>query len=71
MSSADDTSPFMFTQKRYMTSIPEGKISHHSPTEIPVVTRKSTGRAQPLSMRDIMTDSSMIDKKLKSLSQGR
>jgi hypothetical protein len=62
---------FRISHKRYATSIPEGRLTQHSPSEIPIVSRRSTSRAQPLSMRDIMTDSSMIDKKLKSLSQNR
>ena len=67
--STDDL--FRFTQKRYNTTIPEGRLTHNSPSEIPVISRKSAGRVQPLSMRDIMTDSSVIDQKLKALSQGK
>ena len=36
-----------------------------------MISRRSTGRVQPLSMRDIMTDSSMIDQKLKALSMNK
>ncbi len=57
--------------KRYSTSIPEGKLSQGSASEIPVVSRKGSGKTNPLSMRDIMTDQSMIDMKLKSLSNTR
>ena len=67
--STDDL--FRFTQKRYNTTIPEGRLTHNSPSEIPVIRRKRAGRVQPLSMRDIMTDSSVIDQKLKALSQGK
>lgn len=58
------------SNKRYMTSIPEGKFSQHSPSEVPIVSRKGSGKA-PLSMRELMADSSLIDLKLKSLSHIR
>lgn len=56
--------------KRYSTSIPEGRLSQGSASQIPVVSRKGSGRANPnpISMREIMTDSNLIDMKLKSLS---
>lgn len=57
--------------KRYSTSIPEGKLSQGSASEIPVVSRKGSGKANPISMREIMTDSNLIDMKLKSLSNTR
>lgn len=59
------------SNKRYSTSIPEGKLSQGSASEIPVVSRKGSGKANPLSMRDIMTDPALIDMKLKSLSNTR
>ena len=71
MMMSTDLRPLNSTQNRYGTSIPEGRMSFHSPSEIPVVSRKSSGRNVPLSMRDVITDPAYIDKKLKSLSQNR
>ena len=44
-------------------------MSFHSPSEIPIVSKRGSVKNVPLSMRDIMTDPSMIDKKLRLLSQ--
>ena len=69
---SDDLPPVLLnSNKRYMTSIPEGKISQHSPSEVPIVSRRGGSGKTPISMRDIIADSSLIDLKLKSLSHGR
>lgn len=61
--------PVLLTQRRYTSSIPSGKISQYSPTEVPIISKKGTliRNGHPISMHDL-TDPSMIDQKLKSLS---
>jgi hypothetical protein len=64
----DDLPPVLLTQRRYTSSIPSGKISQFSPTEVPIISRKGTlSKYGALSMHDL-TDPSMIDQKLKSMS---
>jgi hypothetical protein len=61
--------PVLLGQKRYNNSIPSGKISQFSPTEVPIISKKGTlsKSGYALSMHDI-TDPNLIDQKLKSLS---
>ena len=60
----------MLTQRgRYPTSIPEGKVLKLAPTEVPIISRRGSlsRNGGPISMHDL-TDPSMIDQKLRSLS---
>ena len=61
--------PVLLGQRRYNNSIPSGKISQFSPTEVPIISKKGSlsKSGYALSMHDI-TDPSVIDQKLKSLS---
>jgi hypothetical protein len=65
----EELPPVLLTQRRYATSIPSGRISQFSPTEVPIISKKGTlsKNTNPLSMHEI-TDPSLIDQKLKSLS---
>jgi hypothetical protein len=67
--SREDLPPVSLTQRRYTSSIPSGRISTFSPTEVPIISKKSsqsrTGNA--LSVHE-MTDPGLIDQRLKSLS---
>lgn len=68
--SRDGLPPVLLSQKqRYSHAIPSGKISQYSPTEVPIISKKGTLNrgGYPVSMHDI-TDPSLIDQKLKSLS---
>ncbi len=61
----------LLTQRRYTSSIPSGKLSQYSPSEVPIISKKGTlSKNGPLSMHDL-TDPNMIDQKLKSLSHGQ
>ena len=70
MNSNDLPPVLLNANKRYMTSIPEGKLTQHSPSEVPIVSRRGSAKA-PISMRELMTDSSLIVLKLKSMCQAR
>lgn len=61
--------PILLNQKRYTSAVPSGKISQFSPTEVPIISKKGTlsKNGYPISMHDL-TDPSLIDQKLKSLS---
>lgn len=60
--------PVMSSQKRYGSSIPSGRISQFAPTEVPMISKRGTSRgSNPISMHEL-TDPSLIDQKLKSLS---
>ena len=66
----EDLPPVLLTQRgRYPTSIPEGRVSKLSATEIPIISKKGSlsRNGGPISMHDL-TDPSMIDQKLRSLS---
>lgn len=65
--SREELPPVLLSQKRYNNSIPSGKISQFSPTEVPIISKKGTHRNGTLSMHDI-TDPNIIDQKLKSMS---
>lgn len=67
--SKEELPPVLLGQKRYTHSIPSGKISQFSPTEVPIITKKSAAskNSYPVSMHDI-TDPNIIDQKLKSMS---
>ena len=64
--------PVLLTQRRYTTSIPSGKASQYSPTEVPIISKKGTfsKTGHPISMHDL-TAPNWIDQKLKSLSHGQ
>lgn len=64
----NDLPPVQSSQRRYGSSIPSGRISQFSPTEVPIISRRGTSKgSNQLSMHDI-TDPTIIDQKLKSLS---
>lgn len=69
MSIKDELPPVLLSHKRYSNSIPSGKISQFSPTEVPIISKKGSVSkgGYNLSMHDIM-DPNIIDQKLKSLS---
>ena len=67
--SREELPPVLLNNKRYNNSIPSGKISQFSPTEVPIISKRGSlsKSGYTLSMHEI-TDASMIDQKLKSLS---
>lgn len=65
----DELPPVLLTHKRYTSSVPSGKISQFSPTEVPIISKKgANSRNGPTSMHEI-TDPNLIDQRLKSLSR--
>lgn len=67
----EDLPPVQLGQRRYTSSIPSGRISQFSPTEIPAITKRGTlsrAGSNSVSIHD-MTDPTLIDQRLKSLSQ--
>ena len=69
MSSAQSLPPVLLNQRRQVSSIPSGRLSQFSPTEVPIITKKGTlsRNSNPISMHDL-TDPGLIDQKLRSLS---